>query len=235
MPSQSSHSLCKQSMTERPCRGGQHSNERFIHGLGRRAAQEAWPIQAIHTAVLFACWVGVPSHMVLPDRCKSSGTHSGGSSWTSNCCLAGLAFCKRAAQHRRTSWLAGGLRGGALSTALLLSAMGAVLGSLVANGSVFLLAAVAMALNYVPWGRLPLSRHHPALSCAMTTGGFAAALWLRHQAIDVMFLPFAAWAFWVAACIGLMQVAEQSRRSKRSMAAQSTAVKGGIHPAIFDT
>ncbi|CAN7443116.1 hypothetical protein [Massilia sp. LjRoot122] len=126
-------------------------------------------------------------------------------------------------------------RGGALSTALLLSAMGAVLGSLVANGSVFLLAAVAMALNYVPWGRLPLSRHHPALSCAMTTGGFAAALWLRHQAIDVMFLPFAAWAFWVAACIGLMQVAEQSRRSKRSMAAQSTAVKGGIHPAIFDT
>lgn len=118
-------------------------------------------------------------------------------------------------------------RWAATADALLLLAIGAVLGGLIAKGSLFLLCVGAMALHFVPWPRLRIGQRHPALPCAAALCGFAAAVLAGYRSIEPMFLPLAAWALWVCACIGLILRAEQSWRAKRRAAARC----GYAHPA----
>lgn len=126
-------------------------------------------------------------------------------------------------------------RGAALTGALLLLALGAVLGNLTAKGSLFLLCVGAMALNFVPWGRLPLEQRHPAVPCALTACGFAAAILAAHQSVSVMFLPLATWAFWLCTCVGLILRAETARRDKRGAAAKRSAIEADSRPATCET
>lgn len=123
----------------------------------------------------------------------------------------------------------------AMAGALLLLALGAVLGSLIAKGSLLLLSVGAMALNFVPWARLPLGQRHPVLPCASAICGFAAAILAQYRSIEVMFLPFAAWAFWVGTCVGLILRAEHSWRAKREAAAKGTASEASSRPAACET
>ena len=104
-------------------------------------------------------------------------------------------------------------------TALLLPAIGAVLSSLAVNGSVVLLSIAAAALTFLPWPRPAFDQRHPVVSCALITSGFAPVLWIRFESIDVMFLPLAVWAFWLCAYMGLILMAEQSRRATPGLAA----------------
>ena len=103
-----------------------------------------------------------------------------------------------------------------ISGTLLLLAIGAVLGSLVAKGSLFLLSLIAMSLNFVPWARLPLGQRHPFLPYMAAICGFAAAILAHYRSIEVMFLPLAAWGFWGCTCLGLILRA----------ATRATAAKG---------
>ena len=114
-------------------------------------------------------------------------------------------------------------RGALISSALLLLTVGAVLGSLIAKGNLFLLSVVAMSLNFVPWARLPLGQRHPALPCAAASCGFAVAMLAGRQSVSVMFLPLATWAFWLCTCVGLILRAEKSWRRKHGMAAMRAA------------
>lgn len=116
-------------------------------------------------------------------------------------------------------------RWAAISGALLLLAMGAFLGSLIAKGSLLLLSVGAMTLNLVPWARLPLGRRHPFAACAASMCGFAAAILAQYRSIEVMFLPIASWVFWVCACIGSILRIEHSSRAKRGAAAKGAAMK----------
>lgn len=129
---------------------------------------------------------------------------------------------------RESSWAA-------IAGALLLLIMGAVLGNLIARGSLFLLGVGAMALNFVPWARLPLGQRHPALLCAAAICGLAASVLAEYRSIEVMFLPLAAWAFWVCTCIGLILRAEHSSRTKREAAAKSAAKDADSRPAACET
>ena len=104
----------------------------------------------------------------------------------------------------------------AVSQILLLLALGAALGSLVVIGSVALLAVSAALLNFLPWRRLPLSALHPALACLVTGCSCGLTLYAGWQDVAMMFLPLAAWSFWVSALIGLILNADQSRRVERT-------------------
>lgn len=127
-------------------------------------------------------------------------------------------------------------RWSAISNALLLLTLGAALGSLIAKGSLFPLSVSAMALNFVPWARLPLGQRHPALSCTAAICGFAGAILASYRSIEVMFLPFAAWAFWVCTCIGLILRAEHSQRAKRATAAaRGAAIEADSRPLACET
>lgn len=117
---------------------------------------------------------------------------------------AARARSGRLARAAQPGGPAGESPGPAVAAALLLLAGGAALGALVALGSVVLLGAGAVALMLVPWARLPLSRHRPALSCAVLACGFSPVVLNRYQAVDVMFLPLAAWVFWLCACLALI-------------------------------
>lgn len=135
---------------------------------------------------------------------------------------------KKDSKPRESCW-------SAISGALLLLVLGAVLGSLIAGGSLFLLSVAAMALNFVPWTRLPLGQRHPAVPCAAASCGFAAAVLAGHQSIEVMFLPLVTWAFWLCTCAGLMLRAEHSRRAKRDAAASGAATDVDSRPASYET
>ena len=123
----------------------------------------------------------------------------------------------------------------AISDTLLLVATGAMLGILTAAGSIFLLAVGAMALNFLPWARLPLGQRHPAVACAPAISGFAAAILAQYRSIEVMFLPLASWAFWVCACAGLILRAEHSWRAEREAAAKGAAKEADSRPAACET
>lgn len=126
-------------------------------------------------------------------------------------------------------------RWAAISGALLLTAIGSVLGLLTATGSLFLLSIGAMALYFVPWARLPLGQRHPSLPCAAAFCGFAAAILAEYRSIGMMFLPLASWAFWVCTLTGLVLRAEQSWRAKREAAAKGVAKKADSRPAPLET
>jgi len=126
-------------------------------------------------------------------------------------------------------------RWAAISGALLLLAIGAALGSLTAKGSLFLLGVVAMALNFLPWARLPLGQRHPAVSCTAASCGFAGAILAAYQSIEVMFLPLATWAFWLCTCVGLILRAEHSRRANREPAARSEGIEADSRPVAYET
>ena len=121
------------------------------------------------------------------------------------------------------------------SGSLVLLAMGGILGVLVANGSLFLLGVLAAPLGFMPWARMPFSRHFPAASFGIAGGGFASAVLIRFHAIDIMFLPLAAWVFWLCAFCCLVLRAEQSRRAEREARANNRANDNDIRPAISDT
>lgn len=110
-----------------------------------------------------------------------------------------------------------------IAGALLLLVLGAVLGSLTAKGSLFLLGVTSMALNFIPLARLPLCQYHPVVPCAAAGCGFAAAILPDYQSISVMFLPLATWAFWLCTCVGLILRAERSRRGKRGVTSSGAA------------
>lgn len=126
-------------------------------------------------------------------------------------------------------------RPAAMPGALLFVLIGAVLGILTTKGSVFLLCAAAMALNFVPWARLPLGQRHPALPLAATLCGFGAATLAGYESIDMMFLPVACWAFWMSACLGLIRRAGHSLHAKRKAAAMGAEMKTDSGPAVCET
>lgn len=139
-----------------------------------------------------------------------------------------IAAQKNSSLRRESRWAA-------ISGTLLLLAMGAALGSLIAKGSLFLLSVSAMALTFLPWGRLPLGQRHPALPCAAAICGFTAAILAEYRSIEVMFLPLATWAFWVCTCIGLILRAEHCRLAKHAMAAKGVAIEAAGRPAACET
>lgn len=105
---------------------------------------------------------------------------------------------------------------GAVAGVLLLLLLGAAVGMLVAQGSVLLLGMLATGANFAPWDRLPHARRHPALPCAIAGAGFAAAFLAGYDSIDVMFLPVASWALWLASLLGLTLGAVRRRRAGRA-------------------
>ncbi|RZA34998.1 MAG: hypothetical protein EOP92_12760 [Lysobacteraceae bacterium] len=116
-------------------------------------------------------------------------------------------------------------RWSAATGALLLFVLGMLVGGLVAQGSLFLLSACAMSLNFIPWARLPFSRHHSAICGAAICAGFGSATVTGYQGIDVMFLPLATWALWLCACCGLVLSAGPAQGSTHA----------GRHPVACDT
>lgn len=127
-----------------------------------------------------------------------------------------------------------GSRWNVISGALLLPALGALLGGLVVNGSVFLLSICAMPLNFVPWSRLPFSRRHPGVCAAAIGSGFGSAILIQYPGIDVMFLPLATWSLWLCACCGIVLSATQSPRAARAGKTQSGTQARHL-PAACDT
>ena len=122
-----------------------------------------------------------------------------------------------------------------IASALLLLAVGVVLGNLIAKGSLFLLGVVAMTLNFIPWARLPLGQRHPGVPCAAAGCGFGVAMLAGHQSMSVMFLPLATWAFWLCTCVGLILRAEQSRRRRHGVPAMRAATDLDSRSTAYET
>lgn len=101
-----------------------------------------------------------------------------------------------------------------ISCALLWVA-GALFGVMVLNASLTLLGLVAVSFIFAPWARLSFCRARPALSCVITMTGCVSIITIGHGLIDTMFLPLAAWAFWLCACCALLFRAEQVQRIRR--------------------
>lgn len=95
---------------------------------------------------------------------------------------------------------------------VLLFVLGAMFGTLLLSASLTLLGLVAVSFIFAPWARLSFSRDKLAISC-MSTSGFASVMAIEHGSIDTMFLPLAAWVFWLCACCALLFRAEQLQRT----------------------
>jgi hypothetical protein len=96
---------------------------------------------------------------------------------------------------------------------VLLYVLGVIFGALVLNGSLILLGLVVASCIFAPWARLSFSRERLAISCVITVGGFASVIAIEPRSVDRMFLPLAAWAFWLCACCALLLRADQLRRT----------------------
>lgn len=115
----------------------------------------------------------------------------------------------------------------------LLYVLAAILGTLVLNGSLAVLGAAIVSLTFAPWARLPFSRNHFAISCVIAISGLASVIAIGHRSVNVMFLPLAAWAFWLCACCVLLLSAERLRRARHEKNVTSDTVKIPPRPVHY--
>lgn len=138
------------------------------------------------------------------------------------------------ASENQTGVSSRGSRWSAARGALLLLSLGAALGFLVVNGSVFLLAMGALLLSFVPSAWLPFRTHHAGLSVFVAGIGFVSVVLPGFPKIDLLFLPLATWAFWLSACCPLLMGIEQTWRAGRAARTAAHLPGGLVRPASHD-
>jgi hypothetical protein len=116
---------------------------------------------------------------------------------------------RSATQEHRT------FRGADAGWALLLLAVGAVLGVLVLRGGTIALGAAGIGLSFAPWSRVHFCRNHFGAACTMVWIGMASIMAPGYRSITPMFLPIACWVLWACACLGLFWRIDQLSRAQR--------------------
>lgn len=99
--------------------------------------------------------------------------------------------------------------------ALVLLALGAVLGILMLSSSIFFLGVFASMLCFFPWARIPLCRRHLLLACLAVWIGTASVLVLQRDDCELMFFPLATWIFWTCSFADISLKTYQSRQLAR--------------------
>lgn len=89
-------------------------------------------------------------------------------------------------------------------SALLLLAVGWMIGMSALAASTFVLLAVAGCLGLFPWRRLALCRQHFFTACSLVWAGAALTVFIGRDALSTMFLPLAGWVFWMCAGTALL-------------------------------
>jgi hypothetical protein len=116
--------------------------------------------------------------------------------------------------------------------AILLLAVGSVLGVLVLAGWILPLSTIAIGIMFLPWRHASFHRRHFTMSCVAVLIGAAATIAVGHQKMSPIFLPIASWIFWLCACVALLLTMEKPVRPGRDAAA--AALPAAEEPATAE-
>jgi hypothetical protein len=108
---------------------------------------------------------------------------------------------------------------------IVLPLAGGAVGLLVAAGSSLLLGVVAIGCSFAPWQRIRLCRQRPILASLVMCAGGAAVLVLCRHAVDVMFLPVAAWILGMSGLVALLGTPRKARPAQRPAQADSVPAR----------